>query len=542
MKPILKRTHEKATELYFLLRALRMFGFYHIGYDVLASLFAGGNTSSLRNILDALEEQGMLGIEKGESFKNSNGIRYFGPNLYYPEPFPVNLDPKSKARLGRKSLNTNPKSSDPYAYKVIRNHGVYRFVFTLGSKIINSIISVSIKKELRSSIIQNGISGSVSKNGNQTSTSIALSNQTSNTEPGTEIPEASNPKFEDISIPNSISENSNTNLESSTPDPGNTETGNPNPGNNSTYINRISGSRGPLSQYIHTVNGGFSKIDIVNQKVKPSTARPYIDILRWRYAELVPSPECYRWSPAMLDKFREDLAKPAVIANDGRLYHQFHKLSHENDKICLNGLEMDLSKRGNRVLFHGDYLKEAFDIHNSRLYCLYIMLEFGNETRKYDIPGGELNELAELCFRNKSYETIYRDRYHWSPNDKQREEVKRSFQTYLCSRRNKNIVFDYFQKHMPTIHKIIIGQKFVKVEGHRYGINPLCYETTKMETKLMCQICKYLEEDCGVQAISVHDAIYVRRSDYSTDLKWKIESLFYGVVKELSSAVTPLFR
>lgn len=533
MKPILKRTHEKATELYFLLRALRMFGFYHIGYDVLASLFAGGNTSSLRNILDVLEEQGLLGIEKGESFKNSNGIRYFGPNIYYAEPFLVNLDPKSKARLKKKFGNRTQKSSNSYSYKVIRNHSIYRFDFILSIDIIESIVSVSIKKSLNSTIIQTGINQTVvSITGNANPSLSSLNVLSSNTNPGT-----SNPKIEDINVSNLNSEKLNTSLESGNPEIRDTE-----PSINSTYNNSILLSSGLLSQYIDTVKGGFLKIDIVDQKVRPSTVRPYIETLRWRYAELVPSPECDRWRPDMRDKFREDLSKPAEIANDGRLYHQFHKLSHSNHEIWLNGGCIDLSKRGNYVMFHDDYLTEAFDIRNSRLYCLYIMFKLGCETRKYNIPCAELIELKELCYRNKSYETIYEDRYHWAPNEQQREGVKRSFQTYLCSKRNKNIVYDYFQKHMPTIHRFIVGQKFLKMEGHRYGVNPLCYETTKLETRLMCQICNYLEEDCMIQALTVHDAVYVRRSDCTTDLKYKIESLFYEVVNLMSSAVSPLFR
>ena len=189
----------------------------------------------------------------------------------------------------------------------------------------------------------------------------------------------------------------------------------------------------------------------------------------------------------------------ASLHDDNRVYHYFH--SRES------------SLRKSSIYLDNEVLVEAFDIHNSQhtlLNCLFdntIPEEEKNRWYSLTTTGRFYEDVRDWVNRNsggnwsREDAKLYANKYYNIKN-KSLEKAKESKSTRFAA----EIWIDkYFEDIFPNIRLFIYSNK----EGLHNKIN-------KVETNIMIfSICKELYENYGITAITLHDGLYMKQSDYN---------------------------
>ena len=203
----------------------------------------------------------------------------------------------------------------------------------------------------------------------------------------------------------------------------------------------------------------------------------------------------------------------AKLNSDGRIYHRFHAINSYYRKT--------------RLYLDGELLVENFDIHNA-------YWQFMNCILPDKINFTERNNFYKLTTSGLFYEDV-RDWINktfganWT-----REDAKLYSNTYCntTTKYNETLksVDAYFKENFPEIRNFIRNYKTEKQSVTKKIINKhgkkVNHTTTKKvsliykalneaETKIMVMgICKELFENYGIEALTLHDGLYMKKSDY----------------------------
>ena len=205
--------------------------------------------------------------------------------------------------------------------------------------------------------------------------------------------------------------------------------------------------------------------------------------------------------------------KPAVFKADGdkRIYHRFHGLPSEI--------------RSSYITLDGDYLTEAFDVHNAHFCFLYCLLD---DT----VTSSEKNRYYDLVMSGKFYEDVMNwvnnnmgshwDREYAKTNanaylNLSSEKVDRALKVKKSSNVAKVCVYRYFEENFPGIHQFICMNK-----------DTLHNRMNEVETSVIFNIWKELRDVHGITGITLHDALYIRKVDYQSLKKnhLQVEKMF----------------
>lgn len=212
-------------------------------------------------------------------------------------------------------------------------------------------------------------------------------------------------------------------------------------------------------------------------------------------------------------------SKPAKMNDDNRVYHMFHSLSKEQRK---------------HLLLDNEAIVETFDVHNCRYTLLNVLL-----VRDSSIPEEEKNRYYDLTCSGRLYEDImsyWINHYQVSNDHFTRDYIKEKANSYFCEKnkiiensysysekaRRKHLMTTdmYFKLNFPHIREYIFKHK-----------EDLHKKLNKVETKLITEeICnKELYLSRGIKALSLHDGVYVKQSDYRflKENNISLESMFY---------------
>ena len=186
----------------------------------------------------------------------------------------------------------------------------------------------------------------------------------------------------------------------------------------------------------------------------------------------------------------------AYLHDDGRVYHYFHSIAS--------------SIRSTRVYMDKEQIVEYFDIHNAQHTCLNALLDSTvpeEEKKRYYLltTSGKFYEdirdwVNMNCSSNWSREDakLYANKYHNIKNvslNRAKESKSTKYAAEVC-------VDKYFDTVFPNIRKFIYTNK----ENLHNRLN-------QVETKLIIMnVCKELYNNYGVEAITVHDGIYMKKS------------------------------
>ena len=223
---------------------------------------------------------------------------------------------------------------------------------------------------------------------------------------------------------------------------------------------------------------------------------------------------------------------------DGRFYHLFHQLPR--------------AIRESRVWWDGECLIEKWDANAS--FFLVMCYTLRNRDWKNDWDRRkifkETQHMAELCLRGEFYCTIQNYYNRNSKYKKTREEIKVLCHTYKAKYSDylfkkdgtyKNYPYvqklipidSYFKENFPSIREYILNSEVIieknpdyrmlkeKRNGTLYRdkseykrISALLREVMPNEFRLISEgVCGVLYDQYGIKAITVHDAIYMKKSD-----------------------------
>ena len=205
--------------------------------------------------------------------------------------------------------------------------------------------------------------------------------------------------------------------------------------------------------------------------------------------------------------------KPAVFKSDRdkRIYHYFHSLSSD--------------VRSSSITLNGDYITEAFDIHNACFCFLYCLLDDtvspSDRNRYYDlVMSGKFYEDVQLWV-NKTYNTSW-DRDYAKTNanaylNLSNEKVERALKAKKSANVAKICVYRYFEENFPSIQQFICNNK-----------DCLHNMINEAETKVMVNIWMTLYEQYNIEGVTLHDALYIRKCDYKQlkDNNISVEKMF----------------
>ena len=248
------------------------------------------------------------------------------------------------------------------------------------------------------------------------------------------------------------------------------------------------------------------------------------------------------WYDELLILSDSDEAVPArpghFSPKDGRFYHMFHQLPR--------------ATRESRVWWDGEYLIEKWDANASFFLVLCYTLrnrDWGNDWDRRKIFK-ETEYMAELCLQGDFYRVIQNHYNKNSKYKKTREKIKVLCHTYKAKYWNylfKNdgtykkypyvqelIPIDsYFKEKFPAIREYILNSKTIREKNPDYrmlkekrngrlyredneykNISALLREVMPNEFQLISEgVCRVLYEQYGIKSITVHDAIYIKKSD-----------------------------
>lgn len=233
--------------------------------------------------------------------------------------------------------------------------------------------------------------------------------------------------------------------------------------------------------------------------------------------------------------------KPAHFSKkNGRLYHLFHDM-HKED-------------REKTILWDGEHIVEHWDANASFFLSMSYMLlnkEFEDKQIQNKIQV-EARKMAELCLQGKFYDKILWFYNQKAKYGKEREDIKTLCQKYKTRWRTYYFRKDgeykkcrylncikyidmFFAKYFPYIRDYILDSEVIVEENPDAGkilqgwngrmykakdtkkILALDREVMPFEFKLISKgICKMLYEEYGIKSLTVHDAIYLKKSDVSS--------------------------
>lgn len=227
---------------------------------------------------------------------------------------------------------------------------------------------------------------------------------------------------------------------------------------------------------------------------------------------------------------------------DGRFYHHFHRLSKE--------------ERERVVTWDGEHVEEVWDAHSSFFIVLgyYLkkvkMYDSEDDKRKFT---KEANSLLIMAMNDTLYSNI--QKYHNSNSDFKvgdRGVIKKWVQAYK-NQPYKNLykkdgsrtnykwakkfqyIDEFFEKYFPNIRLLLLNyprrRELVEYEKHDANgnvigtgksiksVSNLQRDMMPYEFQLISMgICGDLYRYEGIKAITVHDAIYVKKSDAEKQL------------------------
>lgn len=202
----------------------------------------------------------------------------------------------------------------------------------------------------------------------------------------------------------------------------------------------------------------------------------------------------------------------ARLNDDNRIYDYFHSIPS--------------SIRNSRIYLDNEVLVENFDVHNARWQMMNCILD-------KSIPQQEKDRFYNITTSGLFYEDIQM----WINNtfgcNWTREDAKLYANTYCdtVAKYNETLksVDEYFKVNFPNIREFIrnypteirpvtkrVMNKYGKIINHttRKRVSMIYKELNKVETKIMIYgICKHLYENYGIEAITVHDGLYMKQSD-----------------------------
>lgn len=211
----------------------------------------------------------------------------------------------------------------------------------------------------------------------------------------------------------------------------------------------------------------------------------------------------------------------------------------------------------------GEFLLEKWDLHNAYFVYFYILSCRLLKDNRYD---SELNRFKELVLSGTMYEKVmaYVNSFHPNTVFANRDKIKEQLQKYLGfmnislinSKACDTIQVDidrFFKIYFPDLRNIILNYSHryevnkdkPTVTVHRNGktferknmkrIKNLHRDIAKYEIPLIVTgICRELESKYGVKPITVHDAIYMKESDYWKVSDTEIQSILRKRVDDLS--------
>lgn len=203
----------------------------------------------------------------------------------------------------------------------------------------------------------------------------------------------------------------------------------------------------------------------------------------------------------------------AKLNSDGRIYHRFHAIPSYYRK--------------SRLYLDGELLVENFDIHNAYWQFMNCILpdkiNFTERNNFYKLTTSGLFYEDVRDWINKTFDA------NWT-----REDAKLYSNTYCntTTKYNETLksVDAYFKENFPEIRNFIRNYKTEKqsvtkkiINKHGKKVNhtttkkvSLIYKTlNEAETKIMVMgICKELFENYGIEALTLHDGLYMKKSDY----------------------------
>ncbi len=235
----------------------------------------------------------------------------------------------------------------------------------------------------------------------------------------------------------------------------------------------------------------------------------------------------YEGNPSPMDRDYQAIINmkatktPARMAEDGRIYHSFHSIEHEHRK---------------NILYDGEHIVESFDVHSCNFCLLWSVLD---DT----VSEMEKNSFYNLVISGKFYESVmdYANKNdkgigrHWDRdwtkeqcvaylNTRQktiaegRMAIEKNELTYVTKDSRYEFQIDgyyrawvdkYFEEFYPGIREFI---NHVKDNDSRKGA--LHYLLAPVETKVITfGVIKELYEKYGIEALSLHDGVYVKESD-----------------------------
>ena len=223
----------------------------------------------------------------------------------------------------------------------------------------------------------------------------------------------------------------------------------------------------------------------------------------------------YKDLPGKIDeeetnKLRFSIAK---LNSDGRIYHRFHAINSYYRK--------------SRLYLDGELLVENFDIHNA-------YWQFMNCILPDKINFTERNNFYKLTTSGLFYEDV-RDWINKTFGANWTREDSKLYSNTYCNTTTKynetlKSVDAYFKENFPEIRNFIRNYKTEKQSVTKKIINKhgkkVNHTTTKKvsliykalneaETKIMVMgICKELFENYGIEALTLHDGLYMKKSDY----------------------------
>ena len=226
--------------------------------------------------------------------------------------------------------------------------------------------------------------------------------------------------------------------------------------------------------------------------------------------------------------------------NLNRYYHTFHQTPK--------------TLREKYLMFNGDNLDEAFDVHQ----CFYVLMCKLLETNN-DIPKEELLGYEKLVRCGDLYETIvnYVKETPYA-NDKlystdARNYIKGEIQRWRnmlpkrveCQKGVVKGIDEFYEKFFPSIRQFILNYKTRKQKKKKNNckVKQLQCDCIKIETNTMNKVCRRLEE-YGIYALTIHDSVYIRVCD-KTMLESKgiiVENVFWeelGLLIDTPNTFTP---
>lgn len=200
--------------------------------------------------------------------------------------------------------------------------------------------------------------------------------------------------------------------------------------------------------------------------------------------------------------------------NENRYYHSFHR----TPKVLRE-----------YVMFNGDKLVEAFDVHQ----CFYVLMcklmencdkiDY-DELIKYEILVGYGDLYTTILRYFKTQEEYANNEILLMDNKAARNYIKKEIQRWRNMLPNMVNSQDgiikwidmFYQTYFPTIRDFVLNYHIEKQKKrvNYCSVKLLQCDCIKIETDIMShKVCKRLKEEYGIYALTLHDGVYIRMCD-----------------------------